>query len=439
MHPKKPDTQRSFLYPDLLDQLDPRNHLLVLAGAIDWQVFEDNFRPLYAASGRPAKPIRLMVGLLILKQLENLSDERVVEAWVQNPYFQAFCGRKRFTWKLPCDPSELTYFRRRIGEDGVRKIFEVSVSLHGDKAKETEVIVDSTVQEKNITFPTDTKLLTKIVARCHAMARHENVKLRRSYQREIKGLLRIIRFKSKGRNKKEFQRSIKRLRTIAGILIRELQRKLCPEALAVHQQSLCLYDRVQRQKRSDKRKIYSLHEPGVDCIGKGKAHKKYEFGAKASVTTTKTTGIIVGALSFQGNPFDGHTLPAVLSQVESIVGQRPSMAICDRGYKGQRQIETTRVIIPESGKGPKTEHEKRKARERFRRRAAIEPIIGHLKNDHRMRRNYLKGQIGDSLNLFMACAAFNFRKFIRILYFLCLKFLGLVFRPHAQTVRCCAG
>ena len=146
MQPKKSDRQRSFLCPDLLDQLDPRNHLLGLAKVIPWQVFEDNFRPLYAASGRPGKPVRLMVGLLILKQLENLNDERVVEAWVQNPYFQAFCGQQRFTWKLPCDPSELTYFRRRIGEDGVRKIFEVSVSLHGDKAKEAEVVVDSTVQ-----------------------------------------------------------------------------------------------------------------------------------------------------------------------------------------------------------------------------------------------------------------------------------------------------
>ena len=165
MQPKKSDRQRSFLCPDLLDQLDPRNHLLGLAKAIPWNVFEDNFRPLYAASGRPGKPVRLMVGLLILKQLENLSDERVVDIWVQNPYFQAFCGQQRFTWKLPCDPSELTYFRRRIGEDGVRKIFEVSVALHGDKAKETEVVVDSTVQEKNITFPTDAKLLTKIVTR----------------------------------------------------------------------------------------------------------------------------------------------------------------------------------------------------------------------------------------------------------------------------------
>jgi IS5 family transposase len=165
---------------------------------------------------------------------------------------------------------------------------------------------------------------------------------------------------------------------------------VCPEC-AVHQHSLDLYDRVQRQQRSDTGKIYSLHKPDVSCISKGKAHKKYEFGAKASVTVTKISGIIVGALSFPDNPFDGHTLPAVLSQVESIVGKRPTMAICDRGYRGKHQIGTTRIEIPESGKGPKTEHEKRKARERFRRRAAIEPIIGHLKSDHRMMQTTSKG------------------------------------------------
>jgi IS5 family transposase len=437
MQPKKSNHQRSFLCPDLIDQLDPRNHLLGLAKVIPWRVFEDNFQPLYAAFGRPAKPIRLMVGLLILKQLENLSDERVVEIWVQNPYFQAFCGQKQFTWKLPCDPSELTYFRRRIGEDGVRKIFEVSVSLHGNKAKEAEVVVDSTVQEKNITFPTDAKLLTKIVTRCRIMAKLEDVKLRRSFQRETKKLLRTIRFMSKGRKRGEAQRAVKRLRTIAGVLIRELKRKLSPEALTIHQQSLDLYGRVQRQQRLDSNKIYSLHEPGVSCITKGKAHKKYEFGAKASVTVTKTSGVIVGALSFQGNPFDGHTLPQVLSQVENIVGQKPAVAICDRGYQGKRQVGVTRIEIPESGKGSKTAHEKSQARERFRRRAAIEPIIGHLKNDHRMLRNYLKGCIGDSINLFMACAAFNFRKYIRILYFLCLKLVLHFFRPNTRLTQAC--
>jgi IS5 family transposase len=430
MKPKISNPQRSFICPDLIDQLDPKNYLSKLANVIPWQIFEENFQPLYAASGRPAKPIRLMVGILILKQLENLSDERVVEVWTQNPYFQAFCGQQRFSWKLPCNPSELTYFRRRIGEDGMRRIFEVSVSLHGENIKESEVVVDSTVQEKNITFPTDTKLLTKIVDRCRALAKKENIKLRRSYSRETKGLLRTIRFKSKGRNKKEFPRAVKRLRTIAGILIRELKRKLSPEALNNNKESLEIYQRVQKQKRSDPKKIYSLHEPGVSCIGKGKTNKKYEFGSKASVTVTKDGGIIVGALSFPGNPFDGHTLPEVLDQVEEITGQRPERAICDRGYRGKHWVGETRIDIPEAGNGSKKPSEKSKARKRFQRRAAIEPIIGHLKNDHRMLRNYLKGHIGDAMNLFMACAAFNFRKFIRKMYFFCFKLLRDIIRKN---------
>jgi IS5 family transposase len=437
MKPKISNPQRSFICPDLIDQLDPKNYLLKLANVIPWQIFEENFQPLYAASGRPAKPIRLMVGLLILKQLENLSDERVVEVWTQNPYFQTFCGQQRFTWKLPCNPSELTYFRRRIGEDGMRRIFEVSVSLHGENIKESEVVVDSTVQEKNITFPTDTKLLTKIVDRCRALAKKENIKLRRSYSRETKGLLRTIRFKSKGRNKNEFPRAVKRLRTIAGILIRELKRKLSPEALNNNKESLEIYQRVQKQKRSDPKKIYSLHETGVSCIGKGKTNKKYEFGSKASVTVTKNGGIIVGALSFPGNPFDGHTLPNVLDQVEEIIGQRPERAICDRGYRGKRWVGETRIDIPEAGNGSKKPSEKRKARKRFQRRAAIEPIIGHLKNDHRMLRNYLKGQIGDAMNLFMACAAFNFRKFIRKMYFFCFKLLRYIIRKNIFAGQFC--
>jgi IS5 family transposase len=434
MKPKISNPQRSFICPDLIDQLDPKNYLSKLANVIPWQIFEENFQPLYAASGRPAKPIRLMVGILILKQLENLSDERVVEVWTQNPYFQAFCGQQRFSWKLPCNPSELTYFRRRIGEDGMRRIFEVSVSLHGENIKESEVVVDSTVQEKNITFPTDTKLLTKIVDRCRALAKKENIKLRRSYSRETKGLLRTIRFKSKGRNKKEFPRAVKRLRTIAGILIRELKGKLSPEALNNNKESLEIYQRVQKQKRSDPKKIYSLHEPGVSCIGKGKTNKKYEFGSKASVTVTKDGGIIVGALSFPGNPFDGHTLPEVLDQVEEITGQRPERAICDRGYRGKRWVGETRIDIPEAGNGSKKPSEKSKARKRFQRRAAIEPIIGHIKNDHRMLRNYLKGHIGDAMNLFMACAAFNFRKFIRKMYFFCFKLLRDIIRKNNLEV-----
>ena len=405
--------QGYFLYKDLIDQLNPSHPLLKLAKRIPWELFEREFSGLYSELGRPAKPIRLMVGLLLLRQLENLSDERVIEAWVQNPYYQAFCGETRFQWKFPCDHSEFTYFRKRIGESGAQLIFEVSVKLHGDDALEREIAVDTTVQEKNITFPTDVKLLTKVIRKCRAIAEAEAIGLRRSFRRELPGLLRQ-RFKS--------QKVVKRIRTMAGVLIRELERKLPKESLARHAEALQLFRRVHGQRRSDKNKVYSLHEPDVLCIGKGKEHKKYEFGRKASIAWTKTTGIIVGAMSFKDNVFDGHTLPEVLEQVWQITESCPEAAICDRGYRGRKHVGDVSILIPGRPKKSDTPYQRRKARERFRRRAGIEPIIGHLKHDHRMARNYLKGALGDAINLFMAAAAFNFKKWMRA-----LRHLGALF------------
>ncbi len=396
--------QGNFLFRDLIDQLNPNDPLLKLATVIPWERYEQEFSGLYSEHGRPAKPIRLMVGLMILKQLENLSDERVIEAWVRNPYYQAFCGETYFQWKFPCDHSDFTYFRKRIGEDGARLIFEVSVALHGEDAKEREITVDTTVQEKNITFPTDVKLLSKVIKKCRKIADSEGIKLRRSFRRELPGLIRQ-RFKSR--------KILKRIRTMAGVLIRELERKLPNEARTRHAESLRLFQRIHAQKRTDANKIYSLHEPDVLCIGKGKEHKKYEFGRKASIAVTKTTGVIVGAMSFKENVFDGHTLPDVLEQVWQITETCPQAAICDRGYRGRKKVGDTSILIPGRPKKSDTSYQRRKARQRFRRRAGIEPVIGHVKHDHRMARNFLKGLTGDAINLFMACAAFNFKKWMR--------------------------
>jgi IS5 family transposase len=401
--PKK-QPQGTFLYPDLLDQLNPKHPLLQLADRIPWAGFEQEFARLYSEHGRPAKSTRLMVGLLLLKQLENLSDERVVEAWTQNPYFQAFCGMTEFQWSLPCDPTDLVYFRKRIGKDGARLIFEASVAVHGDDAKEREITVDTTVQEKHVTFPTDVKLLAKVIERCRRIADDEGVRLRRSFRRTLPRLR---------KKRMPMAKLVKSLRTMAGALIRELHRKLPGEALARHQERLELFERVRAQKRSDKNKIYSLHEPDILCISKGKAHKPYEFGRKASVAVTKTTGIIVGAMSFDENVYDGHTLPDVLEQCWTITGVCPTDAICDRGYRGLDKVGDTTIHIPKPPKKKDTPSQRRKARRRFRRRAAIEPVIGHLKHDHRMARCYLKGALGDAINLFMAAAAFNFRKWMR--------------------------
>ena len=208
MKPKTPSQQRqyNFLYQDLLEQLNPKDPLLLLAKQIPWEMFEKEFSVLYADRGRPGKPIRLMVGLLLLKHVENLSDERVVEAWVRNPYYQAFCGVEHFQWRFPCDPSELVHFRKRIGASGVEKIFNASVTLHGAQALEQEVVIDTTVQEKNITFPTDTKLRLKVIDRCRELASEENIALRRSYRYELKKLRRVIRFSKGKKTRQRLQR-----------------------------------------------------------------------------------------------------------------------------------------------------------------------------------------------------------------------------------------
>lgn len=409
--PKPGVQQGTFLYPDLIDQLDPEDPLLLLAKQIPWEKFENEFAPLYAERGRPAKPIRLMVGLLLLKQMENLSDERVVEEWKRNPYFQAFCGMENFQWDLPCEPSDFCHFRKRIGEKGVEKIFQVSIEIHGRASLESEIIVDTTVQEKNITFPTDTKLRVKVISRCWKIAESEKIKLRRSYKRELKGLLRTIRF-NRTRNTQAKNKALRRIKTIANALIGDLERKLSPEKKTELMGQFELFTRAVNQERGDKNKIYSLHEPEVCCIGKGKEHKKYEFGNKASIAQTLTSGVIVGALNVR-NEYDGNTLESVFSQVEELVGKRPQTAYCDRGYRGKKIIEGTEVVIPQAASKEKTAHYKRKAQEKFRRRSAIEAANSHLKHDFRMLRNYLKGTVGDTINILMAAAAYNFKKWMR--------------------------
>ena len=368
--------------------------------------------PLYSEKGRPAKSIRLMVGLLLLKQLENLSDERVVEAWVQNPYFQAFCGMRHFQWCFPCNPSELVHFRKRIGESGAEKIFQASVLLHGDRALEREVVIDTTVQEKNITFPTDDKLRLKVIKRCWDLASKEGIQLRRSYRRELKKLMRIIRFKKSVRDKGKVKTAKRRLKTIANALLRDINRKLPEDRRNIHMKELEFYQKAVNQQRLDKKKIYSLHEPEVCCISKGKEHKKYEFGSKAAIAMTKTDCLIVGAKSFR-NEYDGDTLQEVIKQIAAISGRSPEKAFCDRGFRGRKTEGCTAIIIPQAPTSQTTEHFKRKARRDFGRRSAIEPVIGHVKNDFRLARNYLKGTIGDAINLLLAVAAFNIRKWMR--------------------------
>jgi IS5 family transposase len=315
------------------------------------------------------------------------------------------------------DPSDLTHFRKRIGPKGAGTILSVSIGLHGKKAMEKEVLVDTTVQEKNITFPTDTKLHRKIIQKCVQIAEVEGVHLRRSYKRTVKKLIMSQRFRKHPKNRKKAIKASKQMKTIAGRLVRELERKLPNKQFEANSDKINLYKRILKQKRSDKNKVYSLHEPETACIGKGKEHKKYEFGSKASIALTKNSGIIVGALAFAGNPYDGHTIKEVLKQTNELRGSLPEAVICDRGYRGKSRVGETIVYTPKPPKKSATPYEKQKMRNRFRRRAGIEPIIGHLKQRFGLGRNHLKGLEGDHTHLMLSAAAFNFKKFMKALAF----------------------
>jgi IS5 family transposase len=407
----KQSGQLSFLYQGLKEQLNPKHPLYQLANTIDWRMLEADFAEYYVDFGRPAKPVRLMVCLLILKQLDNLSDESVVSKWVENPYYQYFSGETQFQWAMPCDPSDLVHFRHRVGKQGIEKIFGLSVRLQGKDAQQNCVSIDTTVQEKNITFPTDLKLAVRIIARCRSIAEKEGVELRQSYKRTVKGHMLNQRFKTHPKTRKKALASARKIKTIAGRLVRELERKLSVKS--PWRADLDLFNKVLSQSRHSKNKIYSLHEPEVSCIAKGKDHKKYEFGSKVSFAITKTTNVIVSVVTFKGNPYDGDTLKDTLDFHHQITGIRAKEAAVDRGYRGRKIIEGTLIHTPAPPKAKDTACRKQQARVRFRRRAAIEPIFGHTKHDHRMAKNYLKHFVGDEINALMAASAFNFRRWLR--------------------------
>jgi IS5 family transposase len=406
---KKKTTNQSSFFFTLEDTLSSKHPLYILANQVDWNQFEEAFSSLYCLdNGRPAKPIRLMVGLLILKHIRNISDESVVEQWSENLYYQYFCGLQEFVASEPCEASELVHFRKRIGESGIELIFKESIRINGDDSNDQDVNADTTVQEKNITFPTDAKLHKKIINKTLKIVQDEQLPIRQRYTRTLKKLSVAQRFRNHPKNKSKARKADKKVRTIAGRLIRELERNLPPDS--IHQKTVLFFRKVLDQTRSSKNKIYSLHEPETLCISKGKEHKKYEFGNKVSIVKTQKTGVIVGAMGFR-NEFDGHTLTPALAQVNRLVGKEPKTVSVDRGYRGNTQIGSTKVQIPKPFNDKKqTKYQQKKLKEAHRKRAAIEPVIGHLKTDHRLGRNFYKGIFGDNINIMLAAAAFNFKR-----------------------------
>ncbi len=414
---------QSSLFFELSDQLSQQHPLYRLAAKIDWAVFESSFEPLYCPdNGRPAKPIRLMCGLLILKHLRNLSDESVVEQWSENAYYQHFCGCRHFVLSPPCNATDLVHFRHRIGEAGIELILRESIRVNDDDPDgkgDRTAFIDSTVQEKNVTFPTDAKLHRKIIKKCLGIAYSESLPVRQRYTRTLGKLALDQRFRNHPRNRRKALRADRKVKVIAGRLVRELERNL-PDG-HTYGPVLEIMNRVISQDRHGKDKIYSLHEPEVQCIGKGKEHKKYEFGNKVSIVCS-ARGVILGALSLR-NQYDGHTIDPALAQVERLTGKVPKILAGDRGYRGRKQSGATRIEIPSAPRPGDSRYIRDRKRALFCKRAGIEPRIGHLKSDHRLGRNFYKGTTGDAVNLMLAAAAFNFKRAMRLFWQLIQKLL----------------
>ena len=423
----------------LSQMLDMNDPLIALSDTIDWKIFEDNFKKYYSKEGRPAKPIRLMVGILLLKQIENLSDENVVLQWKRNPYYQYFCGFNELQIVEPCHPTDLVYFRKRIGVEGMKLIFAMSVNLHSNAKEEKQVIVDTTLQENNITYPTDGKLAIKIINHLIKIAKKENIKLRRTYMKEIKGHRISLRFFRHPKKRKKAKTAMKRLKTIAKTILRDIDRKF-GNNMELHKkyaEKFYLYMRVLLQEKNSKNKIYSLHETHAYAVNKGKDHKGYEYGTKASIVTTKKSGIIIGVASHIKNEHDSKTLKDALTHANSNRIKPIKEAICDRGYRGVKEVLGVTISIPAIPLKRDTKYQKEKKRKKFKRRASIEPIIGHLKSDHRMARNYLKGFIGDEINLLLAASAFNLKKWMNnfILYFIVLKIAIIIYALREEKTK----
>lgn len=418
MKPESTLTDDLLLFQAHFDQLlNPAHPLLKLAGQIDWAAFDTAFGELYCEdNGAPAKATRLMVGLHYLKHTFNESDESVVAKWVENPYWQAFCGYTHMQHKLPIHPTSMTRWRQRIGEERLVELLRQTVAVaveqkHLSKSELEHVNVDTTVQEKNITHPTDSKLLYKAVVKLGRAAKDRGIALRQSYIRVgKKASVRAGRY-AHAKQFKRMRRELRRLRTWTGRMIRDIERKTPGSS---DEELSALLERCQRlvdQKPTDSNKLYSLHEPEVRCISKGKAHKRYEFGQKVAVATTNRRDWFVGALLCESNPYDGHTLDKTLEQVERITGVPVRDGYVDKGYRGHDYEGNATIHIAGSGTKRLTPTQRR----RRKRRSAVEPKIGHAKHEHRMGRCYLKGLAGDAMNVVLAAAGANLTKLLRLL------------------------
>jgi len=425
---------KDLLRPALEAVIDLGHPLARLAREIDWGFLDRRFSSVCRpGDGRPPLPTRLVAGLFILKHMHSLSDEALCGRWLENPYYQFFCGELSFCHRLPFDRSSLTHWRQRLGEEQLVALLQESLSVaHKTQALATRdlerVVVDTTVQPKAIAHPTDARLCHRALEKLVGLARRHGVPLRQSYRRLAKRAAIMVGRYTHAHQFKRARRQLKFLRTRLGRVIRDIRRKITgnPDLQARFAEPLALAVRVRFQDHRQRgHKVYALHAPEVECIGKGKARAPYEFGCKVSVATpaTKPKGgqFVLHAKALHGNPYDGHTLGPVVAELESLTGVETRRIHVDKGYRGHNHKEKFRVWI--TGQARRVTAQ---IRREMKRRAAVEPVIGHLKAEHRMDRNHLKGRDGDRANAVLAAAGYNFA--------LLLRWLARLLRALFQTL-----
>src|SRR5690348_11944095 len=443
MRPKKPETTgEGDLFRARLDQIINLKHELVQLGArIDWDWIDGEIAPLYSEKGRPGIESRFVISLLLIKHIYGLSDEDVCERWVYDPYFQHFTGEEFFQHEFPHERSDLSHWRKRLGSKLELLLAESLRVAHATGALRTRdlkrVTVDTTVQPKAITFPTDAKLLHAAIKGLNRLAHKCGLQLRQSYLRIAK---RAAMMAGRYAHAKQFQRhhrQLRLLRTRLGRLIRDIRRKIAGRAdlETVLEWPLARAEQIRSQQQRQRGwKLYSFHAPEVECIGKGKASAPYEFGVKASIVTTNARApggqFVLHAKALPGNPYDGHTLSGVIAQTQALTGREIERAYVDKGYRGHDTENPRRVFISGQKRGVFG-----RIKRELRRRSAIEAVIGHMKTDGHLGRCYLKGRGGDAANAILSAVGYNLRlvlSWLRILLRLILDALLRAF--SSQTV-----
>jgi transposase, IS5 family len=439
MRPKKPKTTgEDDLFRARLDQVINMKHELVqLAGKVDWDWIDREIAPLYSDKGRPGIETRFIIGLLLLKHIYGLSDEAVCERWVYDPYFQHFTGEEFFQHEFPHERSDLSHWRKRIGDklelllaESLRVAHETGALRTGDLKR---VTVDTTVQPKAITFPTDAKLLHAAIKGLNRLARKCEVRLRQSYLRIAKRAAMMASRYAHAKQFKRHHRQLRLLRSRLGRIIRDIRRKIAGQRdlEAAFEEPLARAAQIRSQQQRQRGwKLYSFHAPEVECIGKGKAAAPYEFGVKASIVTTNACApggqFVLHAKALPGNPYDGHTLGGVIDATKTLTGCAIERAYVDRGYRGHATANPRRVFISGQKRGIFGV-----IKRELRRRSAIEPVIGHMKSDGHLGRCHLKGREGDAANVILTAVGHNLRRVLAWLRALLRLILLALWQPFA--------